>query len=73
MEPAERVARIIVKLAFIVVALIVSLVFDEFGHGVAGFIVFIVGIVMGMLALTAWKTLLRALTSKYRFLEPSRF
>jgi hypothetical protein len=57
MEPAEKVAHVIVKVAFIVFALIISVVFDEFGHGVAGFLVFIVGLVIGMLALTVWKTL----------------
>lgn len=57
MEPAEKAAHVIVKLVFIVFALIVSVVFDEFGHGVSGFLVFIVGIVIGMLALTVWRTL----------------
>jgi hypothetical protein len=57
MEPAEKVAHVIVKLAFIVFALIVAVVFDEFGHGVVGFLVFIFGIVIGMLALTVLKTL----------------
>jgi hypothetical protein len=57
MEPAERMAHAVVKLAFIAVAVIVSLVFDAFGHGIFGLVIFIVGIVFGMLALTVWKTL----------------
>jgi hypothetical protein len=57
MEPAERAAQVIVKLAVIVFALIVSLVFDEFGHGIIGFVVFIVGIAFGMIVLNVWKKL----------------
>jgi lipopolysaccharide export LptBFGC system permease protein LptF len=57
MEPAERLAQVVVKLAFIVLALIVSLVFDEFGHGVLGLVVFVVGLAFGAIALKMWKTL----------------
>jgi hypothetical protein len=57
MEPAEKIAHAILKLAFIVFGLIISVGFDEFRDGLAGFIVFIVGIVIEMVALTAWKTL----------------
>jgi uncharacterized membrane protein YoaK (UPF0700 family) len=57
MEPWERVAHAVVKLTFIVFAVIVSLVCDAFGHGIFGLVIFVVGIVFGMLALTARETL----------------
>jgi hypothetical protein len=57
MEPAERTGRALVKVAFIVFALVVSVVFDEFGHGVVGFFIFVVGLIAGAVALKAWKTL----------------
>ncbi len=57
MEPAERTGRALVKVAFIVFALVVSVVFDEFGHGVVLFVIFVVGLIAGAVALKAWKTL----------------
>jgi hypothetical protein len=57
MEPAERMAQVVVKLAFIVLALIASLVFDEFGHGIVGLVVYVVGLLAGAIALKVWKTL----------------
>jgi RsiW-degrading membrane proteinase PrsW (M82 family) len=57
MEPGERVARAVIKIAFVLFALIVSLVFDEFGHGMIGLLVLVIGIIFGVLALTVWKTL----------------
>jgi lipopolysaccharide export LptBFGC system permease protein LptF len=57
MEPAERVAHAVVKLVFVVFALIVSLVFDEFGHGALGLVIFIIGAAFGVLAITVWKTI----------------
>jgi hypothetical protein len=57
MEPGERVAHAVFKLTFIVFVVIVSLVCDAFGHGIFGPVIFVVGIVFGMLALTVPKTL----------------
>jgi hypothetical protein len=57
MEPAEKFARTVIKLAFVVFAFIVSIVFEEFGHGSWGFLIFIIGCVFGGLALTVWKKL----------------
>jgi hypothetical protein len=57
MEPAERTVQVVLKLAFIVLALIVSLVFDEFGHGIVGLVICVVGFIAGAIALKIWKTL----------------
>jgi hypothetical protein len=61
MEPAEKMARVLVKLALLVFALIISLVFDEFGygHGKFGFVIWIVGAVFGAIALGLWKSIRR--------------
>jgi len=81
MEPAERMAKVLVKLAFMVFTLIVSLVFDEFGHGVIGFVVCVVGIAFGMIALNSVEDSVRlrphfppatAVTTSNKILGPRR-
>jgi len=57
MEPAERVAKVLVKLVSSCSLLVVSLVFEISGHGIVGIIVCVIGIVFGMLPLAVWKTL----------------
>jgi hypothetical protein len=73
MEPAERVAHALVKVAFIVFALIISLVFDEFGHEIVGLVVCVVGIVPGMLALTLWKNPMKTDRGQPRVSNPVPF
>jgi hypothetical protein len=59
MEPAEKMAKLVVGLALVVFALIVSLVFEEFGHGKFGFAIWIIGAVFGAIALGLWKAIRR--------------
>jgi hypothetical protein len=59
MKPAEKMAKLVVGLALVVFALIVSLVFEEFGHGKFGFAIWIIGAVFGAIALGLWKAIRR--------------
>jgi hypothetical protein len=59
MEPAEKMAKLVVGLALVVFALIVSLVFEEFGHGKFGFAIWIIGAVFGAIALGLRKAIRR--------------
>jgi hypothetical protein len=59
MEPAEKMAKLVVGLALVVFALIVSLVFEEFRHGKFGFAIWIIGAVFGAIALGLWKAIRR--------------
>jgi hypothetical protein len=59
MEPAEKMAKLVVGLALVVFALIVSLVFEEFWHGKFGFAIWIIGAVFGAIALGLRKAIRR--------------
>jgi hypothetical protein len=60
MEPAEKMAnKLVVGLALVVFALIVSLVFEEFRHGKFGFAIWIIGAVFGAIALGLRKAIRR--------------
>jgi hypothetical protein len=59
MKPAEKMAKLVVGLALVVFALIVSLVFEEFGHGKFGFAIWIIGAVFGAIALGLRKAIRR--------------
>ena len=60
MEPAEKMAKLAVGLAFVVFALIISFVFQEFGHGKFGFVIWIIGAVFGVIALELLKAIRRS-------------
>jgi hypothetical protein len=51
MEPAEKIAQAVIKLAVIVLALIVCLACFMAGHGLAGVVVFAAGIAFAMFGL----------------------
>ena len=59
MEPAEKAARQLIKLAVMVFAFIVAVVFGEFyrGMGWFGLLIFVVGAGMGALGIYLWKHL----------------
>ena len=59
MEPGEKLIRRLLKFVFMILALVVAIVFDEFSFrmGWFGVVIFIVGASMGALAIYLFKDL----------------
>ena len=59
MEPAEKIVRRLLKVAFMILAFVVSVVFGEFYHGMGwvGALIFIIGASMGALGMYLLKNL----------------